>query len=50
MKTWWGIRHIRYRLAVIHYNIWWDAVGRHLGIVPSQHDEDYLDGIRDGKW
>ena len=50
MKRWWGIRHIRYRIAVVRFNVWWAAIGCHLGMVPNQADMDYLDGIRDGKY
>lgn len=48
MKTWWGIRHVRYALALVAFNFWWWQVGHFLGAVPNPADLEYLDAIRRG--
>lgn len=50
MKTWPIIRHVRFVVSVIRYVIWFELVGRFIGIGPADSDIEYLQGIRDGKW
>ena len=49
MKTLWGIRHVRYWLALAEFKVWWLDVGHVLGAVPNQADLEYLDDIWSGR-
>jgi hypothetical protein len=49
MKKLWGIRHIRYWLAVRRFNLWWAHYGHRLGAVPNPSDLQYLEDIWSGK-
>lgn len=49
MKKLWGIRHLRYWIAVARFNLWWQSVGCYLGAIPNESDIRYLQDIWEGK-
>lgn len=49
MKRWWGIRHIRYCIAMVRFNWWWNNVGRFYGAVPASSDIAHLNAIWRGE-
>lgn len=50
MKTWWGIRHVRWFIWKRRVERWVDAwVGIGVGICMNKNDEDHLNAIWRGE-
>lgn len=49
MSKLWGIRHVRYFVLLVRWNIWWNSTGRYLGAFPNESDAKYLDAVWEGR-
>ena len=49
MSKLWGIRHIRWYIMTVRFNLWWVRIGRHLGEFPNPADMAYLDAVWRGE-
>ena len=45
IKRWPIIRHLRWLLLSIEFQMWWRDAGRFYGSVPNQADIEYLDKV-----
>lgn len=43
------IRHARWAILCVRFNLWWERIGRHLGAVPNESDVRFLEDVWSGR-